>query len=246
MKRKLSVFFAVFTLLFPLLPFEGIAKGDNGKESLVAIGDSIPFGYNLENNNNHVSKEAFPALIGEEADLRVRNLGVPGWTSNDLLDALKNDQKYRQAVAHADYVTISIGSNDLLQSFSVNQTFLMGLATGQISATPQEIQSALGIPSLLGNLNEILTTVNELSDAKIVVYNIYNPFIQADPRHQVGAEFLPEINQAIAQTAAKSENVTVVDAFSVFNRDEYLITGDIHPTTAGHEVLAEIGYQAID
>lgn len=246
MKRKLSVFFAAFTLLFPSLPSDVIAKDNNGKESLVAIGDSIPFGYNLENNNHHVSKQAFPALIGEEAGLRVRNLGMPGWTTDNLLHALQNDQKFRQAVAHADYVTISVGSNDLLRSFSANQTFLMGLASGQIPATTEEIQSALGIPSLLGNLNEIIATVNELSDAKIVVYNIYNPFVLADLRYQVGAAYLPAINGAIAQTAINSENVTVADAFSVFNGDIHLIEGDIHPNASGHEVLAGVGYLAID
>jgi hypothetical protein len=86
MKKVFSKITIVLVLL-TLLPVNTLAKwpvskaADHGKGALVALGDSISFGYNLENNNHHVSRDAFPSLMGEEADLRVRNLGEPGWTT---------------------------------------------------------------------------------------------------------------------------------------------------------------------
>ncbi|MDR7078753.1 lysophospholipase L1-like esterase [Neobacillus niacini] len=47
--------------------------------------------------------------------MRVRNLAVPGWKTINLLNALNNDQKFIQAVSKADYITLNIGSNDLLK-----------------------------------------------------------------------------------------------------------------------------------
>ncbi|WP_238943050.1 hypothetical protein [Planococcus beijingensis] len=36
----------------------------HGKQSLVALGDSIPFGYNLGETNDRPAEVAFPYLIG--------------------------------------------------------------------------------------------------------------------------------------------------------------------------------------
>lgn len=243
-KRKISIFFTALTLTVSFASTELLAKGKNEKESLVALGDSIAFGYNLEDNNSHPSKDSYPELIGEEADLRVRNLGKPGWTTENLLTAIQNDQKFRQAVKHADYVTLSIGSNDLLQTLHSKQDIILNLVAAPDFVSPEELHEILGLPELLSNINQIVAEINELSDAEIVVYNIYNPFFTNDPRYEIGTALLPEINQAIAASITE-ENVEVVDAFTAFDSDDYLITGDIHPTETGHQVLAEIGYEAI-
>ena len=209
------------------------AKSPEAQPSLVALGDSITFGYNLGINNDHPSKEAFPYIIGQDEDFRVRDLGVPGWTSAQLLTALQTDPKFQEAVSHADDITIDIGNNDLLQGLK---------ATG---GNPLQMQGY--IRQMLGNLDEILTLVhNQSPHAKIVVYNIYNAFQTIDPLHLYSYQTLPAINLAIAGVAQK-HGVALADAYGTFGEDQaiYVRLGDIHPTVLGQDALAQIGEKAL-
>ncbi|GER67429.1 hypothetical protein BpJC7_25940 [Weizmannia acidilactici] len=52
--------------------------GKHPKQSLVALRDSITFGYNLGLNNNQPSQHALPYFIGKEMHLSVTNSVVSG------------------------------------------------------------------------------------------------------------------------------------------------------------------------
>ncbi|UTR12343.1 GDSL-type esterase/lipase family protein [Evansella sp. LMS18] len=227
---------------------DAFAKSDQAKNSLVALGDSIPFGYNLgENNNAAPYREAYPYIVGKEADMRVRNLGVPGWRTDQLLTALETDQKFRQAVRHADYITLSIGNNDLLQALAKAQQLSGGNSELFLYHLKEQIENI----NVYDNLDAIVGKVRSLTSAPIVFYNIYNPFQTYDPLHSVGNLVLSEINPMLdAQALSLNRrygDVAVVDAFTAFgnNQAEYVIAGDIHPTLAGQRVLAEAGLQAL-
>jgi lysophospholipase L1-like esterase len=245
MRKILSV---LMVLLVSLSVFSTsvLAKEGKGKESLVSLGDSIPFGYNLENNNSHPSKEAYPYIIGEKTDLRVRNLGVPGWQTDDLLTALESDQKYRQAVRHADYITLSIGSNDLMDRF--NDADVQALIADGSSDALQQVQKIMSLATakMLKGMQEIINEINCISDAPIIVYNIYNPYPPSSGFYGLSYMLLEGINPKISLLSNINIDVVVVDAFGAFNGQDYLLPEDIHPTIAGQELLAEIGYEAIE
>lgn len=218
------------------------AKSDNAKESLVAVGDSIPFGLNLGQTNKNPAKTSYPYLIGKLGDLRVRNLGVSGWTSGQLLAALQADQKYRQAVIHADYVTVTIGNNDLL-------AILREAATesgGNQLLFQQLLQQKLAVSPVFTNIAQTIAEIRSLTDAPIVLYNVYNPFQLNDPLHYVAASVLPQINTSFNALASSAPNVYVADAYRAFGTNQalYVLPGDIHPTEAGQAKLAEIGLAA--
>lgn len=236
-------------LLFSMLFFPTAhAKSYNGKQSLVSLGDSIPYGSKLNQHNHTPSKSAYPYLIGDEANLRVQNLGVPGWKTSDLLLALKTDQKYRQAIRHADYVTITIGSNDLLKALKNAQRESGGDPILFLGMLLQKIQES----HVFENLGAILEEVRSLTGAPIVVYNIYNPFQLDNPLHALGQRVLPMINaniEAITSTYNKQfGNVMLADAYGAFgeNQATYVIRNDIHPTIEGQIKLAEIGLEALN
>lgn len=132
---------------------------------------------------------------------------------------------------HADYVTVGIGSNDLLRAF----------ADG--SVVPEEV-----LP-VLTNLKNIILNIKNLTDKPIVVYNIYNPFQVGLPEHNVADFLLPSINMQIMGLIAqlRDNNVAVADAYSAFGQEQakYIILGDIHPTVEGQKKLAEIGLKAL-
>ncbi|MFD1864620.1 GDSL-type esterase/lipase family protein [Planococcus chinensis] len=242
MKKSLKMA-AIILLAGSLSAPAAFAQNGNVKESLVALGDSIPFGYNLGQNNRNPAKTAYPYLIGEEDDLRVRNLGIPGWQTDQLLAALQSDQKYRQAIIHADYVAVTIGNNYLLQIL---------LETGAKSGGNQDLfnlllQQKLASSDVFANLLSILTQTRALTDAPIVLYNVYNPFQLNDPLHYAADPILPLINGQFAQLASLFSGVSLADANAAFGNDQaiYVILRDIHPTAAGQQVLSDIGIDAL-
>lgn len=233
MRKGLMTILAAFMLLGSVFTPVATAKNENAKQSLVALGDSITFGYNL-GNNQHPSKDAFPAIMGKEADMRVRNLGMSGWGTEQLLTALKHDEKFRQAVRHADVVTLEIGSTD----------FLQGLLAS--NGDPEVLQGF--IDTMLQNLDAIISEIQSLTNAKIIVYNIFNPFQVNQPVHGLVDYLLPPVNSGIEDVVQSSGgNIAYADADGAFGDDQaiYVIQGDNHPTALGHEVLAEIGLETL-
>ncbi|GAE34475.1 SGNH/GDSL hydrolase family protein [Halalkalibacter akibai] len=226
------------------------AKSDQAKLSLVSLGDSIPYGYNLTNNDNATtSKEAFPYLIGEATDMRVRNLAIPGWRTDQMLNALQNDQKYRQAVRHADTITLTIGNNDLLAALRTAQARSGGSQDLFLFYLQQQLEES----DLFTNLGTIITEIRSLTSAPVVVYNVYNPFQKTDPLHYVAnsESVLPSINQHllgfVGMLNTQHSNILLADAYHAFgdNQQLYVIAGDIHPTVAGQQKLAEIAIKLI-
>jgi lysophospholipase L1-like esterase len=148
-----------------------------------------------------------------------------------LLEALKNDDKFKQAVKHSDYVTLTIGSNDLLRAF----------VDGIVA--PYEVSL------ILANLKNNPLEIRSLTDAPIVVYNVYNPFQVNDSRHIAGDNLLPIINTQIQLLTSSviDPSIVVADAYSAFrdNQSTYVIVNDIHPTVEGQKKLAEIGLKAL-
>lgn len=234
----------VIVLLASLLASPSVfAKSDNAKESLVAVGDSIPFGFNLGQTNQNPAKTSYPYLIGKLADLRVRNLGVPGWQSDQLLEALQTDQKYRQAIIHSDYVAVTIGNNDLLA--------ILREAAAESGGNQVLFQQLLGAKlnesDVFSNIQQIITEIRSLTDSPVVLYNVYNPFQLTDTLHYAADAVLPTINTAFTALALTNQDVYLADAYTAFgnNQAEYVLPADIHPTKAGQAKLAEIGLEAL-
>ncbi|MCL6454669.1 MAG: SGNH/GDSL hydrolase family protein [Alicyclobacillus sp.] len=223
------------------------APGQRAAETrYVALGDSITFGYGLPGSTATApSHDAYPFLVGQQEGWAVTDLGVPGWTSQNLLQALATP-KFQHALQHADVVTIDIGSNDLLHA-SYN------LLSPQAALPPKDAvtDSALLQAALSGyatRLPEILAKVQSLTKAPIVLIDLYDPFPDASSLHNVGEQLIGAANEILWQTAAK-EGIPVVDAHAAFNHhqqtDVRLDSLDIHPTVTGQQVLARLVEAAI-
>lgn len=220
-----------------------------GKQALVALGDSISFGYNLGENNDHPSKYAFPFLIGKAEEERVRDLAVPGATSSDLLSSLKSEQ-FQKAIKHADVVTLDIGSNDLLTLAGK-----FGLLSGaNVTVTPEMMLAfQVAIQQFSSNLPLIIESIHEQApSAKIVLYNLYDPIPNLPSSmqlHGLSEQLLGLENYIIAATAEQF-GLPVADAHAAFDNKQLalvrVVEGDVHPTIAGQEVLAQLGEQILN
>jgi lysophospholipase L1-like esterase len=227
-----------FALCFAIMVPTAFAQE---QKSLVALGDSITFGYNLDTKNNHPSKEAFPELAVEGEKYRVRNLGVPGDTSSGLLALLKTE-KYRQAVRQADVITLNIGSNDFLKGASPIITKLMTIPNYQPTLEDLSLVQNITI-NFVTNLQQIVYEIRTLTDAPIVLYSIYNPFYGKDA--QAGA-LLYGANVAIGSFGADS-SIKIADAFTAFigKQNLLILPGDVHPNLEGQQLLADLAANAI-
>lgn len=216
---------------------------NQGKPSLVALGDSITFGYNLGPNNQHPSREAFPYLIGQADGLRVRDLGVPGWSSSDLLNALKTE-KYAQAIRHANVIAVDIGSTDLL-AIALKDGLLNPTDPNPTLTAQEEAQFVQALATYAVNLPLILQQIRKLNPtATILLYNIYNPIPPQYPGlYRIANLVIGQMDAIIATTAPVYSKTLLVNDYVAFlgHTSQYILPGDVHPTVAGQEELATLG-----
>ncbi len=89
------------------------------KITYVAFGDSIAAGYGLEGytqNQKNVPPDSYQALLANFLKIESHNYAVTGDTSAQCIEIL-NSGKADKDLKNADLVSLSIGSNDLLQPF---------------------------------------------------------------------------------------------------------------------------------
>ncbi|TVY08026.1 GDSL-type esterase/lipase family protein [Paenibacillus cremeus] len=245
--KKLFHVFVVILMFSMVFAQTSMAKADdskkaNGKRSLVALGDSISFGYNLEVTNNAPSQSAFPAVIASEEKLRQVNLSVVGLTSTNLLPLLKTES-YRSALLEANVITLDIGSNDFLQGAKPIIDKLV--TTPGYQPTQADMLLIGAITQQFGvNLSLIIQEIRTLTDAPIVLYTLYNPFYGLDA---VAGAMLVNANQLIS-SYDPDPSIVVSDSFSVFagHQNTLILPGDVHPNSTGQLLLAKIGEQAIE
>lgn len=222
---------------------------NSSANELVALGDSITFGYNL-GNNKAPYPGAFPYVLGQAEGISsssVNDQGVPGWTSTQLLNALKSGQ-YTASLQQAKLVTIDIGSNDLLHAAG---HLLLEAQLGQPVVPKLQDQLALeqGLKSIQSNLPQILKLVQQQApNARIVLYNLYNPFPSNTSLGAVAETMISLANHIIAETAAEA-GVPVAHAHAAFagnqTTDVRLTENDVHPTIAGQNALAVAAESAL-
>lgn len=237
--KKYNIFFLTLCFMF----LTACSSNESQEETLVALGDSIPFGAMLEPSNNSASSLAYPDLIGQEVGANVENLSVSGWTTHQLKDALETDENFRKTIKQADYVSMSIGGNDLLAILGAAQRD----SGGNLHVFQELVTQKLNDSPIYDNITDIIEEIQLYTDAPIVLFNVYNPFQATEPLHLIGEALLPEINASFQELADSFNQVHLADAYTAYNKrqEQYVIANDIHPTHEGQAVLAAIGIEAL-
>lgn len=226
--------------------------------AVVALGDSIPKGFDCPDCT------PFPELLGESlhtqdrATAPITNLGVGGWTSDDLLVSLTADPSSdtAAAIAAADVITVTIGANDFYPG-------LDSIAAGTCGGPDNLDCEADAIPHLQANLNAVLdgiTTLRGAAPVTVLVTGYWNVFPDGDVAvDQYGQDFLDasaaltaQANGVIASTAAAHHDtyVDLGDALAAAETTPGDITplltddGD-HPSQSGHHVIADALHNAV-
>lgn len=227
------------------------------KLNVVALGDSITFGYPPP------SATAFPDLISG-AD-HVVKFGGSGATSSQLLQAINTDPKaFRNAVKNADVIIINIGSNDFMQATGLAELFAKlqplipnldeNLKNGEVAKVISSTKLTPLTPQQLalysGNLAKMIAAIKLQTNAPIILYNLYNPIVlSTDP--VLNAFLKPlytfvdgnlKVVNTVIQQFERVKGVYTADAYAAFkaNPAAYILPFDIHPTPAGHKALASL------
>lgn len=196
----------------------------------LALGDSITAGYSVG------SAFSFPTVYGEylkrhNSELSVLNLGVNGLTTHGLLKLLQCNSRMRQLVSRASLITITIGSNDLLQ----------------LIRTPHHSFNPSRLPVILSNIGKTLTQIGEIVRllnpmAIVKVATLYNP-LPAGPYAQYSMQVQGVIDtaNALVITWAKRYGFVVVYLDrEIKGKEPSLIGPDYgHPNAAGYRAIAK-------
>jgi Lysophospholipase L1 and related esterases len=224
----------------------------------LALGDSLSAG----NGSSDPSRTSFVALIIQAlgADYEVLNLGVPGHTSDDLvnkqLSRAVSEIQARQTDGipgnETAAITLEIGGNDLLNLY----TSLV--LPGTCPSVPESLQRPQCVDGLRNALDHYTTNLEQILDAlkaadpnlPIFLETLYNPFSGgANNLDQIGALTLegqagtvfPDGLNDIIRQVGQAKGVTVVDWYPIFlpRAAQYISQDLIHPNDAGYQLMAQ-------
>lgn len=237
----------------------GFSLCTHAKESgdYLIFGDSITTGYGLADKTMR-----FATLVSNKLGIAERNYGVDGATSADLLAKINGSEEIKRNIAGAEFISVSIGGNDLLDKYKYILPQALGLDVADHSA---EIDAAY--TAFDKNLRAIFAAIREQNhDCKVYIQTLYNPYgnLTVMDRYNAGTLLDPYIVRLnnIIRTRAAEKNCTVVDVAAALNGNKdcfstasnisaqdiwALMNGtldytkfDFHPSAVGHAEIAKL------
>ena len=141
-----------------------------------ALGDSLAFGAFAPIGQGYVPRYDEFVETDTGASLYLLPLGIPGWTSIDLLQALQTNFIFRISVFYSNVVTWDIGGNDLASARNKYKARTCG------GSDNQDCMRAAAA-ALKANWSGIIAQIRQLRHGRptiIRTMNIYNPFVNVD------------------------------------------------------------------
>ena len=249
------IMFAVFCGI-KAVPEEKASSGDITSTSIryVALGDSIAYGYGLSDRK----EQSYVELIRKNLETKydsvfVTNFGENGMQSGELLDILTNPESHHagdrtlQPVVGKFFVTISIGSNDLLHLIQLDLNMEEMIKRDAHKFDEACVQFAKTFPKIIREIR----AVNP--DVKIYADNIYNPAKGIDAFSQVYSVADAYINR-MNRGFYPSDEYVLVDIKKCFDGEKESMVNlsfkgreiDPHPSEKGHKKIAQMVIKAME
>lgn len=237
----------------------GFSLCTHAKESgdYLIFGDSITTGYGLADKTTR-----YATLISKKLGIAERNYGVDGATSADLLAKINGSDEIKRNIAGAEFISVSIGGNDLLDKYK----YILPQALG-VDVTDRSAEIDAAYAAFDENLRAIFAAIREQNpDCKVYIQTLYNPYgdLTVMDRYNAGTLLDPYINKLnnIIRTRTAEKNCTVVDVAAALNGNKAcfstasnisaqdiwaLMNGtlnytkfDFHPSAVGHAEIAKL------
>lgn len=231
------------------MPVIYVGSGDNASTTVryVALGDSIAYGYGLSDRENDSYVGKVKKYLESRYDyVIVSNFGCNGQESSELLDILtnpanENHRKYCATLQYADYITLSIGSNDLLHHLK----FELDMEE-MVRREEPHFQEACRRFAV--NFPEIIEEIRKINPhARIYANNIYNPakgLSDYEGIYDAAESYINWLNHAFYN----SGSYHLVDIKHLFDVQEKSMINvslnggkiDPHPSKEGHALIAKM------
>ena len=221
----------------------------------VAMGDSGNFSPGPPTGAIYQYAELLSDDLGTEIQLRNHTQG--GQHASQLLSQLRTNARWRADLASADAVTLSIPIDVWVRPFQIVSGW-EGLDPAECGGPEQTecLQDALALYTT--HTDEILDELTAICDPDEVMIRMWNTYmLNIGYKLEVGSldtinPFWQAAAEHVEQSAARY-GIPVADTYSAFNgpdgtEDPYL-TGlieddQLHPTTEGSALIAELLYDA--
>ncbi len=238
-------------MVVPTTPAQAAVTTSSPRITYVALGNSLGFGLWDFSRGGYVYRYGAMLAADTGATVSLINLSVPGWTSSELLNALRTSWTFRLSVASAQVVTWDIGGNDLLRA---RDRYSAGTCGGLDNQ--QCLRDA--VTTFAGNWSAIVREIVRLRGGRPTVYrtmDLYYPFVAQDAargRLSVLLPYLKQTNDIINSTGCGVRTAQVYQAFNgsyaaPLQPSLYLSFDGYHPNATGHAVitgqLRALGYE---
>lgn len=246
-KKVICVFISILMLAVSTTPFCAETKSDY----LEVIGDSIAYGYGIEDKNN-----IYGNIVASERDYILTNDAVSGYTTSDVLKLVESDEDTKTHIKQAETILISVGGNDFLHlRNNLNLSELIDLLDkGKDSAMIKDM-----LKTVEQNIRSIHENIRELNpNGKIILQTVYNPFLgQSDKFTELLCQliemFREDYTQIYFDEAKTDSNMAIADVEKTFREytddtnNTSLVQDDfIHPSIKGHRIIADLVEDAMD
>ncbi len=217
-----------------------------------AVGDSLCFG--LFALSGYVPRYRNFLQTDNSVTINLNNLGVNGWTSGQLLDALTNNASFRNSISTSQVVTWDIGGNDLLDARSSYKQSTCGGPDNQDCLRSTLASAKTNINGIIQQILALRSTSNTI----IRTMDMYNPYVNTDRNantwandggindYQAFKPYLDDLNNFI-RTRATQNGIACAKVSNAFNGPSgdvdagsrgYISFDALHPNDTGHGVIA--------
>ncbi|TCS96478.1 SGNH/GDSL hydrolase family protein [Hazenella coriacea] len=208
------------------------SKAEGGM--LVGLGDSLTKGIGDSKGLGYFGLVKEDLRKKSTQPVSAVNLAVSGQTSTELAKQIQQTQ-VRTIVKEADWITLTIGGNDLFRG------------SGRLEKIDEQAaeQSRLVYEK---NLTFILSEIRKLNpDARIYMFGLYNPFGDLAEEKR-SSRLAAEWNETMHTISAQYDQVVVVPTFDLFQLqpNAYLYSDHFHPNEQGYSRMATRLLQVIN
>jgi lysophospholipase L1-like esterase len=220
-----------------------------------ALGDSLAAGLD-DSRGGYVPRYRDYLQADTGRTVNLINRGVSGWTSEDLLNALRTDDALRAQIANSQIVTWNIGANDF-------QNAALSYRNGTCGGTDNQDCLRAAVAGFKTNWNAIVAQILSLrspSNTIIRTMDYYNPGVNLARLFGVLPVIKPYLDDVSRFIILSAINNRILPAriYLAFNGTSgeldagargYLSSDGIHPNDTGHDIIAAqfraLGYQPL-
>lgn len=244
---SLLVFFVLSMMIAPAgNRLKNQAQKQDKTINYVALGDSL-----TEGVGDATGQGGFVPLLAKEIEnqysvkVTSQNFGHAGDTSTQIYNKMQSDD-IQKAIKHADFITLTVGGNDVMKVIRDNVSNLSKLGEKDFEQPAKDYQK---------QLKKIFENIRQINPkAHVYVLGIYNPFYLNFPNITTLQNIINNWNSA-TETLVREENnasfVAINDLLykgidgesgiseSKSQTNDLLYAADsFHPNNTGYQIMA--------